>query len=189
MKSILIYSSMTLVALSALFGGYYYTFHMNKPTDAVAAESKAECPLGFGTTKSTGQIVKGEGKTNQQWWPNSLDLGVLRQNSDMSNPLGEEFNYKKEFESLDYPALKKDIALALKDSKDWWPADFGNYGGLFIRMAWHSSGTYRTGDGRGGTREGKQRFAPQNSWPDNANLDKARSLLWPVKQKYGQKIS
>nr|WP_245910994.1 catalase/peroxidase HPI [Nonlabens arenilitoris] len=134
-------------------------------------------------------MIKGEGKTNQQWWPNSLDLSVLRQNSDMSNPLGEEFNYKKEFESLDYEALKKDIELALTDSKDWWPADFGNYGGLFIRMAWHSAGTYRTGDGRGGTREGKQRFAPQNSWADNANLDKARRLLWPVKQKYGQKIS
>ncbi len=153
------------------------------------AGNKAECPLGFGSTKSTGMITKSEGKTNQQWWPNSLDLGVLRQNSDMSNPLGEDFNYKKEFESLDYVALKKDIELALTDSKEWWPADFDNYGGLFIRMAWHSAGTYRTGDGRGGTREGKQRFAPQNSWPDNANLDKARRLLWPVKQKYGQKIS
>lgn len=152
-------------------------------------ENKTECPLGFGSTKSTGMITKSEGKTNQQWWPNSLDLSVLRQNSDKSNPLGEDFNYKKEFESLDYDALKKDIELALTDSKEWWPADFGNYGGLFIRMAWHSAGTYRTGDGRGGTREGKQRFAPQNSWPDNANLDKARRLLWPVKQKYGQKIS
>ena len=188
MKTILIYSSIAIVALLGLFGGYYYTFHMNKPTD-VAATSKAECPLGFGSTKSAGSMIKGEGKTNQQWWPNSLDLSVLRQNSDMSNPLGEEFNYKKEFESLDYDALKKDIELALTDSKDWWPADFGNYGGLFIRMAWHSAGTYRTGDGRGGTREGKQRFAPQNSWADNANLDKARRLLWPVKQKYGQKIS
>ena len=161
----------------------------NEMTTAHSSGSKAECPLGFGSTKSAGSITKSEGKTNQQWWPNSLDLGVLRQNSDMSNPLGEEFNYKKEFESLDYAALKKDVELALTDSKDWWPADFGNYGGLFIRMAWHSAGTYRTGDGRGGTREGKQRFAPQNSWPDNANLDKARRLLWPVKQKYGQKIS
>ncbi|WP_438969527.1 catalase/peroxidase HPI [Nonlabens sp.] len=189
MKNILLYSSITLLALTALFGGYYYTFHMNKIGEAAATESKAECPLGFGSTKSGGSMTKSEGKTNQQWWPNSLDLSVLRQNSDMSNPLGEEFNYKEEFESLDYDALKKDIELALTDSKEWWPADFGNYGGLFIRMAWHSAGTYRTGDGRGGTREGKQRFAPQNSWPDNANLDKARRLLWPVKQKYGQKIS
>lgn len=189
MKKILTYSSITIVALAALFGAYYYTFHMNKPTDIASSESKAECPLGFGSTKSAGSMTKGEGKTNQQWWPNSLDLSVLRQNSDMSNPLGDDFNYKKEFESLDYAALKKDVELALTDSKDWWPADFGNYGGLFIRMAWHSAGTYRTGDGRGGTREGKQRFAPQNSWPDNANLDKARRLLWPVKQKYGQKIS
>ncbi|MBF4985544.1 catalase/peroxidase HPI [Nonlabens mediterrranea] len=188
MKNLLLYSSITIIALAGLFGGYYYTFHINKPTD-VATASKAECPLGFGSTKSAGSMTKGEGKTNQQWYPNSLDLSVLRQNSDMSNPLGEEFDYKKEFESLDYDALKKDIELALTDSKDWWPADFGNYGGLFIRMAWHSAGTYRTGDGRGGTREGKQRFAPQNSWADNANLDKARRLLWPVKQKYGQKIS
>nr|WP_231970363.1 catalase/peroxidase HPI [Tenacibaculum jejuense] len=132
--------------------------------------------------------IKGEGKTTKDWWRNNLDLTVLRQNSSLSNPLGD-FNYKKEFESLDYFALKEDIAKTLKDSKDWWPADYGTYGGLFIRMAWHSAGTYRTGDGRGGTREGRQRFAPQNSWPDNANLDKARRLLWPVKQKYGQKIS
>nr|WP_299675226.1 catalase/peroxidase HPI [uncultured Tenacibaculum sp.] len=132
--------------------------------------------------------IKGEGKTTKDWWRNNLDLTVLRQNSSLSNPLGN-FDYKKEFESLDYFALKEDIAKTLKDSKDWWPADYGTYGGLFIRMAWHSAGTYRTGDGRGGTREGRQRFAPQNSWPDNANLDKARRLLWPVKQKYGQKIS
>jgi catalase-peroxidase len=146
------------------------------------------CPFGFGKTPSTGLTIKGEGKTTKDWWKNSLDLSVLRQNSSLSNPLGN-FDYKKEFESLDYFALKKDIAKTLTDSKEWWPADYGTYGGLFIRMAWHSAGTYRTGDGRGGTREGRQRFAPQNSWPDNANLDKARRLLWPVKQKYGQKIS
>ncbi|WP_442267280.1 catalase/peroxidase HPI [Tenacibaculum sp. ZS6-P6] len=146
------------------------------------------CPFGFGKTPSTGITIKGEGKTTKDWWRNNLDLTVLRQNSSLSNPLGD-FDYKKEFESLDYFALKEDIAKTLKDSKDWWPADYGTYGGLFIRMAWHSAGTYRTGDGRGGTREGRQRFAPQNSWPDNANLDKARRLLWPVKQKYGQKIS
>ncbi len=147
------------------------------------------CPFGFDKKPSTGQVLKNEGNTNKQWWPNQLNLDVLRQHSELSNPLQKNFSYKEAFESLDYYALKKDIAATLKDSKDWWPADYGTYGGLFIRMAWHSAGTYRTGDGRGGTREGQQRFAPQNSWPDNANLDKARRLLWPVKQKYGQKIS
>ncbi len=127
--------------------------------------------------------------TNRDWWPNQLDLSVLRQHSEKSNPLGEDFDYREAFEALDYGALKADIAKTLTDSQDWWPADWGNYGGLFIRMAWHSAGTYRTGDGRGGSREGQQRFAPINSWPDNANLDKARRLLWPIKQKYGQAIS
>jgi catalase-peroxidase len=126
---------------------------------------------------------------NQDWWPNRLDLSILRQNSGISDPMDPDFDYVKAFNSLDYNALKKDIEAALTDSKDWWPADFGNYGGLFIRMAWHSAGTYRTGDGRGGSRTGQQRFAPLNSWPDNGNLDKARRLLWPVKQKYGNKIS
>jgi len=129
------------------------------------------------------------GNTNKDWWPNQLDLSCLRQNSSLSNPMDENFDYKEAFESLDYNALKKDLTALMTDSQDWWPADFGNYAGLFIRMAWHSAGTYRTADGRGGTREGKQRFAPQNSWPDNGNLDKARRLLWPIKQKYGQKIS
>jgi len=123
------------------------------------------------------------------WWPNKLNLDILRQNSELSNPMGEDFDYAAAFNSLDYEALKKDIEATLTDSKDWWPADYGNYGGLFIRMAWHSAGTYRTADGRGGSREGQQRFAPLNSWPDNANLDKARRLMWPVKQKYGNKIS
>ena len=127
--------------------------------------------------------------TNSDWWPNQLNLNILRHNSAKSNPMGDEFNYIEEFKSLDYEALKKDIAALLTDSQDWWPADFGNYGGLFIRMAWHSAGTYRTADGRGGSRSGQQRFAPLNSWPDNANLDKARRLLWPIKQKYGNKIS
>ena len=127
--------------------------------------------------------------TNRDWWPNQLDLSVLRQHSEKSNPLGEDFDYREAFEALDYDALKADIAKTLTESQDWWPADWGNYGGLFIRMAWHSAGTYRTGDGRGGSREGQQRFAPINSWPDNANLDKARRLLWPIKQKYGQAIS
>ena len=152
--------------------------------------SKGECPFGFDKlNKSTGNVIKSEGNNNRDWWPNQLDLTVLRKNAEMSNPLGGSFDYQKEFESLDYYALKKDLEALMTDSQEWWPADFGHYGGLFIRMAWHSAGTYRTGDGRGGTREGKQRFAPQNSWPDNANLDKARRLLWPIKQKYGQKIS
>ncbi|HKK89065.1 MAG TPA: peroxidase family protein, partial [Saprospiraceae bacterium] len=123
------------------------------------------------------------------WWPNRLDLSVLRQHAPDANPMGEEFDYVEAFNELDYFALKKDIEEVLTDSKDWWPADWGHYGGLFIRMAWHSAGTYRTGDGRGGSREGQQRFAPINSWPDNANLDKARRLLWPIKKKYGKNIS
>ena len=153
------------------------------------ANSKAKCPIHFGSDQTSGLTTTNQGNTNRDWWPNQLDLSILRQNSSLSNPMGEDFNYLKEFESLDYFALKKDIETVMTDSKDWWPADYGNYGGLFIRMAWHSAGTYRTGDGRGGTRAGQQRFAPQNSWPDNANLDKARRLLWPIKQKYGQKIS
>ena len=153
------------------------------------ANSKAKCPIHFGSDRTSGLTTTNQGNTNRDWWPNQLDLSILRQNSSLSNPMGEDFNYLKEFESLDYYGLKKDIENVMTDSKDWWPADYGNYGGLFIRMAWHSAGTYRTGDGRGGTRAGQQRFAPQNSWPDNANLDKARRLLWPIKQKYGQKIS
>ena len=153
------------------------------------ANSKAKCPIHFGSNQTSGLTTTNQGNTNRDWWPKQLDLSILRQNSSLSNPMGEDFNYLKEFESLDYFALKKDIETEMTDSKDWWPADYGNYGGLFIRMAWHSAGTYRTGDGRGGTRAGQQRFAPQNSWPDNANLDKARRLLWPIKQKYGQKIS
>lgn len=127
--------------------------------------------------------------TNTDWWPNQLNLKVLRQHSSLSNPMGEDFDYAKAFSSVDLKVLKKDIEDLMTKSEDWWPADFGNYGPLFIRMAWHSAGTYRTGDGRGGTRAGQQRFAPQNSWPDNANLDKARRLLWPIKQKYGRQIS
>lgn len=153
-------------------------------------ESKGGCPFGFDKKgKSSGLTVSNNGKSNHEWWPNQLDLSVLRQNSAMSNPMGEDFNYQTAFNSLDYQALKKDLTALMTDSQDWWPADFGHYGPLFVRMAWHSAGTYRTGDGRGGSREGQQRFAPLNSWPDNGNLDKARRLLLPIKQKYGSKIS
>jgi len=150
-------------------------------------EEEGKCPFGFdkGHKKEQESIIR----SNNDWWPNKLRLDVLAQNSELSNPMGEDFNYKKEFEKLDYLQLKKDIEAMLVDSKDWWPSDYGHYGPLFIRMAWHSAGTYRTGDGRGGTRMGIQRFAPQNSWPDNGNLDKARRLLWPIKQKYGKQIS
>jgi catalase-peroxidase len=127
--------------------------------------------------------------TNRDWWPNQLNLQVLHQHSPLSDPMGEEFDYAKEFKSLDLNAVVKDLHALMTDSQDWWPADFGHYGGLFIRMAWHSAGTYRIGDGRGGAGAGQQRFAPLNSWPDNVNLDKARRLLWPIKQKYGRKIS
>src|SRR5262245_44659438 len=126
---------------------------------------------------------------NRDWWPNQLNLHVLHQHSTLSNPMGEAYDYAKEFNSLDLDALIKDLHALMTDSQDWWPADFGHYGPLFIRMAWHSAGTYRIGDGRGGAGAGQQRFAPLNSWPDNANLDKARRLLWPIKQKYGRKIS
>jgi catalase-peroxidase len=141
---------------------------------------EAKCPV---------HHASGGGTSNKEWWPNSLRLDLLHQHSDKSNPMGDGFDYAKEFKSLDYQALKKDLANLMTDSQPWWPADFGHYGPLFIRMAWHSAGTYRTGDGRGGGGRGQQRFAPLNSWPDNVSLDKARRLLWPIKQKYGRRIS
>ncbi len=160
---------------------------------ANAQEKTGECPMGHGSASKTATTERRDAamKANsaKDWWPNKLNLEVLRQNSEKTNPMGQNFDYLKEFQTLDYFALKKDIAAVLTNSQDWWPADFGNYGPLFIRMAWHSAGTYRSGDGRGGSRAGQQRFAPLNSWPDNGNLDKARRLLWPIKQKYGSKIS
>ena len=141
------------------------------------------------TEKSAGKCPFTHAHRNRDWWPNQLDLSVLRKNSDLSDPMGKVFNYAKEFKSLDLKAVIKDLRALMTNSQDWWPADFGHYGGLMIRMAWHSAGTYRIADGRGGAGAGQQRFAPLNSWPDNASLDKARRLLWPIKQKYGRKIS
>ena len=163
--------------------------HRNTPEDSNhkvwEVNESSRCPFMGGATKYTA----GSGTSNRDWWPNQLNLHILRQHSALSDPMGEDFNYAEEFKKLDLAAVKQDIFDLMTDSQEWWPADYGHYGPFFIRMAWHSAGTYRIGDGRGGASSGSQRFAPLNSWPDNANLDKARLLLWPIKQKYGKKIS
>src|SRR5580698_5182156 len=149
-------------------------------SQAGTTATRAGCPFNH---------AAGGGTSNRDWWPRQLRLDILHQHSPGSSPMGQDFDYRAEFNSLDLTALKKDLAALMTDSQDWWPADFGHYGGLFIRMAWHSAGTYRTGDGRGGAGRGQERFAPLSAWPDNISLDKARRLLWPIKQKYGRKIS
>ncbi len=188
MKKVFLLTSLFVASISM---AQEATCPVTGKTASSAKESAAYDKHGSMSAAHGAPAEKGSAQVNKnkEWWPNQLNLDLLRQNSSMSNPMGADFDYNKEFKKLDYAALKNDLRNLMTDSQDWWPADFGHYGGLFIRMAWHSAGTYRSGDGRGGSRAGQQRFAPLNSWPDNGNLDKARRLLWPIKQKYGNKIS
>ncbi len=172
MKKIILFIGLLIISI------FFTACQQKKETDALS-----------GATMTKKSDLNKRAVSNSEWWPNRLNLDLLRKHSSQTSPMNEDFDYVKEFKSLDYLALKKDIRALMSDSQDWWPADYGSYAGLFIRMAWHNAGTYRSGDGRGGSRSAQQRFAPQNSWPDNANLDKARRLLWPIKKKYGNKIS
>ena len=172
MKKIILFIGLLMISI------FFTACQPKKATDALS-----------GATVVKKSDLNKRSAANSDWWPNRLNLDLLRKHSSLTSPMNEEFDYVKEFKSLDYLALKKDLRALMSDSQDWWPADYGSYAGLFIRMAWHNAGTYRSGDGRGGSRSAQQRFAPQNSWPDNANLDKARRLLWPIKKKYGNKIS
>ena len=153
--------------------------------EEMSKSSEGKCPVMHGSHTNANNT----GTTNRDWWPNQLNLSMLHQHDQKSDPMDSDFDYREEFKTLDYDALKNDLHALMTDSQDWWPADYGHYGGLFIRMTWHAAGTYRIMDGRGGGNTGNQRFAPLNSWPDNGNLDKARRLLWPIKKKYGKKIS
>ena len=172
-----------LLQKATILGAFSFVLVTNQTFGEAAQVVKPKCPMGMGHAKV------GQAKSNQFWWPDQLDLSPLRDHDARSNPYGADFDYAEAFETLDLKAVKEDINVLLTDSQEWWPADFGNYGPFFIRMSWHSAGTYRTLDGRGGAGGGQQRFDPLNSWPDNGNLDKARRLLWPIKQKYGRSLS
>ena len=181
---------MNIISFENRYTSPFIAFDKTMENNTGSTGGKCPFPHMHGTTpKPTAAPTNAGARSNRDWWPNQLNLKMLHQNSALSDPMGADFDYAKEFKSLDLSALKKDLYALMTDSQDWWPADFGHYGPFFIRMAWHSAGTYRTADGRGGAGAGQQRFAPLNSWPDNTNLDKARRLLWPLKQKYGKKIS